>query len=211
MTLELLYMSALVFLPVAGVAFIALRNTWQSTEPAIPKATQTGPELKPLTATDLLFRSLTYPFAVMLPTTTNQREKTFQQLRTAGYYRPYALTDFVALRNVLTLTPLLAAGVVASIVATPLIPLASMIGIVSAILGFSLPGLYIQVRGRNRSNKIERGLPTGVDLLALALTAGLNLQAGLQRVANELRFSFPDLAEEFDITRRHAELHSLEH
>ena len=56
----------------------------------------------------------------------------------------------------------------------------------------------------------QRGLPTAVDLLTLALTAGLNLYAALQRVAAELRFSSPVLAEEFDITRRQAELRRLE-
>ena len=44
-----------------------------------------------------------------------------------------------------------------------------------------------------------------------ALTAGLNLYAALQRVARELHFSYPVLAEEFDYTRRQAELRSMEH
>src|SRR5207244_4306325 len=71
--------------------------------------------------------------------------------------------------------------------------------------------LYIQMRGRRRAAQIERGLPTAVDLLVLALTAGLNLYTALQRVAAELRSSFPALAEELDITRRQAALRSLDH
>ena len=62
-----------------------------------------------------------------------------------------------------------------------------------------------------RGREIERGLPTAIDLLTLALTAGMNLYAAMQRVARELRYTHPALAEEFDITRRQAELSSLEY
>ena len=147
----------------------------------------------------------------MLPTTENLRVKIYRELRTAGYYRLNALTEMLALRNVLTLVPLLIAGILSGVIETEDIPIVAIIGVISAILGFSLPRLYIQVRGRNRSHEIERGLPTGVDLLTLTLTAGLNLQAGLKRVASELRNPFPDLSQEFALTGRQAELRSLEH
>src|SRR5205809_367585 len=105
MTIEMVLMSVLVFVPVAGAAFIALRNTWKSKEPAPSKPTQPALELEPLASSEVLFRSLAYPFALLVPITANQRDKTHQQLRAAGYYRRYALTEFLALRNVLTFAP----------------------------------------------------------------------------------------------------------
>ncbi len=150
----------------------------------------------------MLFEGVTYPLASMLPTTQGGRATLYQELRAAGYYSAGALTDYLALRNVLVVLPLLVAAVLALIFDPEDTPFFIVPGVILAILAFSLPRLYIQAHGRTRARQIERGLPTAVDLLVLALTAGLNLFAALQRVAGELRHTYPALAEEFDITRR---------
>src|SRR5207237_8173514 len=106
---------------------------------------------------------------------------------------------------------LLIAGGLTLVLEAQAIPVMAIGGIVAAILGFSLPRIIIQVQGRNRAQEILRGLPVAVDLLTLALTAGMNLYAALERAARELRYSHPVIAEEFDITRRQAELRSLDH
>lgn len=210
MTLEIWLLAAILFIPIAGISFIALRRAWLPRERVQELIRRPAPELVHDTSSDLLFEGITYPLASMLPTTKNGRAILYQELRAAGYYSSGALTNYLALRNVLVVLPLVVAGVLALIFDPEDFPLIIIPGVLVALLGFSLPRLYIQARGRTRAQQIERGLPTAIDLLVLALTAGLNLFAALQRVAGELRTTYPALAEEFDITRRQAELRSLE-
>ena len=210
MNLEFWLLAAVLFIPIAGISFIALRRAWLPRERVQELIRRPAPELVHDSSSDLLFEGITYPLASMLPTTKNGRAVLFQELRAAGYYSAGALTSYLALRNVLIVLPLLVAGILALIFEPADFPLIAIVGVIVAALGFSLPRLYIQTRGRARARQIERGLPTAIDLLVLALTAGLNLFAALQRVAGELRPNFPALAEELDITRRQAELRSLE-
>jgi tight adherence protein C len=210
MTPEIVILAALVFLPIAGISFIALRRALEP--PAVPEPpSRPGMELITTPAPDLMFENLTYPFAIMIPTTKSQRQTIFEELRTAGYYSNAALTHYLAGRNLLVLAAVILTGFLVVLADDVGIPLAVGAGLILALLAYSLPRLYIQARGRSRTQQIERGLPTAVDLLTLALTAGLSLFAAMQRVARELRYSHPALAEEFEITARQAELRSLEH
>jgi tight adherence protein C len=211
MTLEVLILSAILFIPVAGISFIALRRAWEPEERALERLKKPGPELGPVSSSEMLFGTLTPALAGLIPSTARGRATLHQELRAAGHYQPGALTDYLALRNFLVLLALLVAGGLAWALDPEDIPAIALGGVVAAVLGFSLPRLFIQLQGRRRAQQIQRGLPTAVDMLTLALTAGLNLQAALQKVADELRPSYPVLAEELDITRRQAELRSLEH
>ena len=211
MTIEIWILAAIVFLPVAVISFVALRRAWEPQEAAQEPASRPGMELVSEDAPELLFEKLTYPFAAAIPITKNGRMTLFQELRSAGYYQNSALTNFLALRNLMVLAALLITGLLTLAMDDEDIPVIALAGGVTAILAFSIPRLYIQGLGRKRARQIERGLPTAVDLLTLALTAGLNLFAAFKRVATELRFSYPVLAQEFEITSRQAELRSLEH
>src|SRR5439155_17349050 len=122
-----------------------------------------------------------------------------------------AMMEYLALRSVLIFAPLIAAGVYALYTETSQQALwAWGLGILLAILGFSLPRVYIYFRGRERMRQIERGMPTAIDMLTLCLGAGLNVLNSLARVVRELGISFPVLAYELEIVRRQAELRSLE-
>jgi tight adherence protein C len=83
-------------------------------------------------------------------------------------------------------------------------------GLLAVGLGYSLPRVYLHVRGRARARQIERGLPLAIDLLTLCLSAGQTLLAALRQVSEELQFSHPVLAQELAIAHQQAELHSLE-
>jgi tight adherence protein C len=211
MTPEFLILAVLLFIPVVGISFVALRRAWEPKDPVLERQKKAAPELLPESSSEYLFEGLTKPLAGMLPSTEDGRVTLQQELRTAGYYHLTALTDFLSLRNVLVLLALLLAFGLALVLDAAYIPAIVIGAVLAAILGFSLPRIFIQMRGSNRTQQIRRALPTGVDLLTLALTSGLSLQAALKRVAGELRFSYPVLSEELDFTRRQAELGSLEH
>jgi tight adherence protein C len=111
----------------------------------------------------------------------------------------------------LVVTPLVVAGGLALMVPTDLMGRIVFGGAVAAMLGYSLPRLYLHLRGKRRARAIERGLPIAVDMLTLCLTAGQNLLGALRRVGHELMFCNPILAEEFDILRHQADLRSVPH
>src|SRR5262249_17532055 len=83
-------------------------------------------------------------------------------------------------------------------------------GIITAILGFSLPRIYLHYKAKWRQRQIERGLPVAIDMLTLCLSAGLNVNNSLARVSSEGGSAYPVLGEELEIVRRQTELRSLD-
>ncbi len=156
---------------------------------------------------DLVFGSLTKALGGSY--TEAGREALTKDLREAGYYRRSALLEFSAVRFVLVFFPLVVAGLVSLLVDQTYMLRAILVGLIVSVLGFSVPRVYLNYRGRRRTAEIERGLPVAVDLLTLAISGGQSLFSGLQRVSQELRSSFPALARELQIVQQQAELSSL--
>eukprot|EP00913_Durusdinium_trenchii_P028283 g26511.t1 len=64
-------------------------------------------------------------------------------------------------------------------------------------------------RANARVARIERGLPDALDIIQMCLTGGLPLSDALARVAEEIRYTHPDVAVEFEIIRRQADAGSM--
>jgi tight adherence protein C len=149
--------------------------------------------------------------AAQIPLGNGDRGALAQELRKAGYYRPTALTEYAALRWVLTITPVFAAGVLALFMDSTTAALNCwIVGLILGALGYSLPRLYLHYRGKARAAQIERGLPVAIDMLNLGLSAGLNVLTSLQRAAKELPAAYPVLGFELDLVSRQAELRTLD-
>ncbi|HVD01188.1 MAG TPA: type II secretion system F family protein [Candidatus Dormibacteraeota bacterium] len=103
---------------------------------------------------------------------------------------------------------------------------AAIAAIVAAALGYWLPMLLLNQLAAARRTAIERNLPDAVDLLTLAVEAGLSLDAGMAditgrfnnalgdefgKVLREVRLGRPRMAALEDMGRRSgvAELHNL--
>ena len=130
---------------------------------------------------DLLLGDLTPALAGQTPMTDKDRTELQRELIDAGYYRPTAVMEYTALRAVLVIVPLLAAAVVAVFVEPSRIPAVAIGGIVVAVLGYSLPRVYLNYLARSRTRQVERGLPVALDLMTLGLSAGLTILASLRR------------------------------
>lgn len=81
---------------------------------------------------------------------------------------------------------------------TPTSRLLALIGAV--VVGFYLPELWLSNRIAKRRQALQRSLPDGLDLLVVCAEAGLSLDVALNRVAEEIAGSSPELAEEFGLT-----------
>lgn len=70
----------------------------------------------------------------------------------------------------------------------------------AAIVGLLGPDIIIQQRRKRFVKRVEAGLADALDLMVICADAGLSLEPGLARVANEIRETHPAVAQELTIT-----------
>jgi tight adherence protein C len=65
--------------------------------------------------------------------------------------------------------------------------------------GYYLPKYWVSKRVEKRKEEITRGFPDALDMMLVCVEAGQSMDQCIVRVANELRASYPALAEEFEV------------
>jgi len=70
---------------------------------------------------------------------------------------------------------------------------------VTGSIGLFGPNIWLWLVSRSRMDRIFLGLPDALDLLVVCVEAGLGLDAGMRRVAEELGDSHPDVCYEFSM------------
>jgi tight adherence protein C len=151
----------------------------------------------------------------VLPARGEERkhEKLRQEISRAGWYKPTAMRDFLALRNGLVLFVIVFAGVVAVVFGpeyTHLVARTILAGIGGLILVWALPRIYLRNVGNQRVKRIQVALPDALDLMTMCLTGGLSLHDSFDHVSREIWFAYPDLAKELQIVREQSEMRSSE-
>lgn len=66
-------------------------------------------------------------------------------------------------------------------------------------VGYLLPRYWVTRRVAIRKEAIEHGFPDALDMMLVCVEAGQSLDQSIVRVASELRASYPELSEEFEI------------
>lgn len=130
-----------------------------------------------------------------------QRSEMSHKLVAAGYRRPGALAVLMGLGvGSVTLTLVL----ITTLLWPTLTETGSMLRMASLLagvyIGLLLPRLVLDHLVTRRQKAIERHFPDALDLLVVCTNAGLGLNAALQRVAEELEFLAPELADELALT-----------
>jgi tight adherence protein C len=190
------------FLAITLVAFLLLSFLFVSAPEQV---------LDPRRRSRSTFGFLTRPLAAAIPQPHSAHERIQLDLNRAGFYKPTALIDFLATRNLLTVLVLVVFGALA-VTAEPGTGWPETFGILAlviGILGFSLPRMILASQANARLARIERGLPDALDMLSMCLTGGVGLHRAMQRVSEELSFAHSDIALEFEIIRRQAEANTL--
>jgi len=175
-------------------------------------ATATGVEAPP-DAAAVTRRTLVESFAAQLPELAAGGDELDKDLRRAGYYRPTARREFLAIRNALVILVVILAGALAVVVgpgreATAIRVLG--VGLLVAAVFWSIPRVLLAIRAKRRVGRICRALPDGLDMISMCLTGGASLQDALSHVGPQLYAAHPDLAVELVIVRHQAEMSSLE-
>ena len=128
---------------------------------------------------------LTRALAAQIPETQKERRDFRLLLRQAGIYRPGAAATIYALRFVLLLAPLVAAGVWAILADESQTWKILVLGGITAGALSVIPRLYVFVRRRRRRARIRSGLPDTIDMMSMCFSGGLGLNESLQHVAGQ--------------------------
>jgi len=133
----------------------------------------------------------------LMPTKGSERGKIEQRLMYAGLRSANALPLFYAIKTGLALIFLLAVVTWSAWLpqwsATQLVFLAMF----AAFVGLMLPNYVLDHWVERRKKRLRDGFPDALDLLVVCVEAGLGLTAAIQRVAEELKISHPELGAEF--------------
>lgn len=138
------------------------------------------------------------PINRIVPISAAEAAKLQKQLLHAGYPQPEAATAFRAIQVVL-------------LVAMPTIAITFCFmrnysansflafGVFAAAIGFYVPRVILKSKIAKRQQRITWGLADALDLMVIAVEAGLGLNAALNRVGEELKNVHPDMHHEFDL------------
>jgi tight adherence protein C len=126
----------------------------------------------------------------LAPKSPAELSKIQRRLVAAGYRGSEALLVFFGIR--------VAAAIAAFMVClTPLVVRPDItLALVSCFLGYLLPGIILARMAKKRQHLIQLGLPDALDLLVVAVEAGLGLDQAILRVGTELVVAHPDLCDE---------------
>ncbi len=132
----------------------------------------------------------------ILPKEEVDRSKTNKQLIYAGFTGPNALANYYAIKAILLIgLPalfLLASQWMPSLPTTFLILYTAC----AAGVGIIAPSIALDRFVERRQKALRNGFPDSLDLMVVCVEAGLGLAQSIQRVADELSVSHPELATE---------------
>lgn len=145
------------------------------------------------------------------PKTDGERFQVTKALANAGFRGPGAVANFYLIRIILAtcLPGAFAVLIALSNAGATVVPvgISSMLNAASSLqllialailtaIGFYGPSAWLNGRISERKRKIEEAFPNALDLLQIAVEAGLGFDAAMTRVATEIHSVAPDIAEE---------------
>jgi tight adherence protein C len=138
------------------------------------------------------------PLNRMVPISGVEALKVQKQLLQAGYRSPDATMTFRAIQLTLIVAIPSLMMTACFILDRPLNNFLALGGIGAAV-GFYLPRFVLRSKITSRQRRITWALADALDLMVIAVEAGLGLNAALNRVGEELKTVHPDMHYELDL------------
>jgi tight adherence protein C len=138
------------------------------------------------------------PLNRIIPLSAMEALKLQKQLLQAGYRAPEAATAFRAIQITLLVAMPSLVMTVCFLLNRSFTELV-VFSLIGAGLGFYLPRYFIRKKTVARQQRITWGLADAMDLMVVAVEAGLGLNAALNRVAEELKPLHPDMHVEIEL------------
>jgi len=159
---------------------------------------------------DYVFGAATPSLAELLPESDERKEAVSTTLKNAGYYSAHAWHNMAAIRCLGIFLPILICGLLLVLVPERAEPYVIGAMVVFAILGWSLPTIYIRSRAKARLEEMGRGMPDMLDLLNMCVSQGMTVPTALARVSKELDPVYPALSKELKIVTDQARVGTLD-
>jgi tight adherence protein C len=193
-TLFVLTTGATVFLFALGVSFLVLA----ALDPVRRRLSAMAVDSKPTGEAAARILGFLEPInRVLLPSKGDERGKMERKLMYAGLRSGNALPLFYAIKTGLALVFLLAVLMAAAWVPQWTAAKVIFYAMLAAFIGLMLPNYVLDHMVERRQKRLRDAFPDALDLLVVCVEAGLGLTAAIQRVADELKFSHPELGVEF--------------
>jgi tight adherence protein C len=137
--------------------------------------------------------------------TEEERNKLKMRLVEAGFRSEEATAIFLTIKVIAALGGVCLAGGITAIT----MGLGTAVLLRSVLAGgiaFFLPELVLDLLRKNRKKQITLGLPDALDLLVVSVEAGLGLDQGIRKVAEEMRPSYRVLSDELQLSTLHLQM-----
>lgn len=171
--------------PSGAITTAMLRRRLEAAEGAAPEPFEETQLRRPLR--ERVLEPAAAAVLRLVASQTPERARLRLQQRLAAAGRPYGLepAGFMAVRY-LAAALLGAGGLGLGLLLGRGLLWPALLTALGAAAGFYLPALWLGLRGRRRRQAIARSLPDGIDLLTVAVEAGLSLDAAFDRVSQDL-------------------------
>ena len=131
----------------------------------------------------------------------DEARKTSEQLAQAGWRSRDALAIYLGIRLATPFVGAIGSLIVVWVFMPEATGMSKMLAVVGAVLLFGFAPVFGLKRAiKRRQNFLRKQLPDGLDLLVICTESGLSMDAAFARVARELGFSSPHLADEIGLT-----------
>jgi tight adherence protein C len=176
-----------------GIAFVV---NWAA-DPVRRRLAAVAPQALATGSWALRIRDIFEPLARhILPRSRSERGTIERQLAYAGFRSPSALSVFYAIKTCLALLLPLAWLVASAFVASITSQQIAFYALLAGFTGLVLPNFVLNRVVERRQKTLRDGFPDALDMLVVCVESGLGLSAAIQRVADELEVSHPQLASE---------------
>jgi tight adherence protein C len=125
-----------------------------------------------------------------------ERDKTQERLQFAGFRSSWAVSAYYAGKLVLAVALVLLWLGITQFLPPLTLGRVTFVALAAFGLGTIVPGIWLDRAVKKRHQLLRNGFPDALDLLTVCVEAGLGLTQALQRVAEELNVSHPELAAE---------------
>ncbi len=150
---------------------------------------------KPNAVTTIVEKTAPALSRALQPKSESEQSELRIRLANAGFSRPNAVRNFLAIKTIALGSGLLF-GTLWVLARSGFVGNAWMIPVVAGCAGFYIPELILASLRSSRREKIFLQLPDTLDLLVVCVEAGLGLDQGLRRVAEEMSAAAPEVCEE---------------
>ncbi|MEY3174924.1 MAG: hypothetical protein RLZZ436_2838 [Planctomycetota bacterium] len=152
---------------------------------------------KPNAVTTIVEKAAPALSRALQPKSESEQSELRIRLANAGFSRPNAVRNFLAIKTIALGSGLLL-GTLWVLARSGFIGNAWMTPVLAGCAGFYIPEMILASMRASRREKIFLQLPDTLDLLVVCVEAGLGLDQGLRRVAEEMANVAPEVCEELN-------------